>query len=41
MLMDLSNLLIDVGETRAAVACLKRLTQLRPQHMRRLGKTWA
>ena len=31
--MDLANLLIDVGETRPAVACLKRLTQLCPEHI--------
>jgi tetratricopeptide (TPR) repeat protein len=30
ILMDLANLLIDVGEARAAVACLKRLTQISP-----------
>jgi tetratricopeptide (TPR) repeat protein len=30
ILMDLANLLLDVGEARAAVACLKRLTQLNP-----------
>ncbi len=32
MLMDLANLLMDVDETRAAVACLKRLTQMQPDH---------
>jgi tetratricopeptide (TPR) repeat protein len=32
ILMDLANLLIDVGEARAAVACLKRLTQLVPDY---------
>ena len=36
MLMDLANLLIDVGEARAAIACLKRLTQICPEH----GTAW-
>jgi Flp pilus assembly protein TadD len=29
-LKDLANLLIDTGETRSAVACLRRLTAMRP-----------
>src|SRR5262249_10827480 len=33
-LLDLSNLLMDVGETRPALACLKRLVQMRPNHAR-------
>lgn len=28
--MDLANLLIDTGETRPALACLKRLVQVEP-----------
>ncbi len=32
MLMDLSNLLMDVGEIRPAIACLKRLVQAHPAH---------
>src|SRR5205823_4927729 len=35
-LMDLSNLLMDVGEIRPAIACLKRLVQLKPSH----AKAW-
>jgi len=31
--MDLSNLLVDTGQNRAAVACLKRLTQADPQNI--------
>jgi tetratricopeptide (TPR) repeat protein len=34
--MDLSNLLMDVGDLRAPIACLKRLVQLRPDH----AKAW-
>lgn len=30
LLLDLSNLLADTGQDRAAIACLKRLTQLAP-----------
>jgi tetratricopeptide (TPR) repeat protein len=30
ILLDLSNLLLDTGQTRAAVACLKRLVQVDP-----------
>lgn len=33
VLMDLSNLLVDTGQNRAAVACLKRLTQADPQNI--------
>ena len=32
VLLDLSNLLVDTGQTRAAVACLKRLVHLDPQN---------
>ncbi len=32
ILLDLANLLMDSGETRASVACLKRLTQIEPQN---------
>jgi tetratricopeptide (TPR) repeat protein len=28
--MNLANMLVDLGETRPAAACLKRLVQLRP-----------
>jgi tetratricopeptide (TPR) repeat protein len=30
--MDLANLLTDIGETRHAAACLKRLVQLDPEN---------
>jgi len=30
VLLDLSNLLVDTGQTRPAVACLKRLVHLEP-----------
>jgi tetratricopeptide (TPR) repeat protein len=32
ILLDLSNLLVDAGETRVAIACLKRLTQIQPRN---------
>jgi tetratricopeptide (TPR) repeat protein len=32
MMLDLSNLLLDSGETGTAVACLKRLTEKEPQN---------
>src|SRR6476661_6463408 len=35
-LLDLSNMLMDVQEGRPAIACLKRLVQLRPVH----AKAW-
>ena len=35
-LLDLANLLMDVSELRPAMACLKRLVQLRPNH----AKAW-
>jgi tetratricopeptide (TPR) repeat protein len=34
--MDLANLLLDIDESRAAIACLKRLVTLRPD----LGAAW-
>ena len=32
LLMDLANLLLDNGQGRAAIACLKRLVQIDPHH---------
>jgi tetratricopeptide (TPR) repeat protein len=34
ILMDLANLLVDLGETRPALACLKRLVQFQPENAR-------
>ncbi len=34
VLLDLSNMLIDVGEVRPAIACLKRLTISEPQNIK-------
>jgi tetratricopeptide (TPR) repeat protein len=33
MLLDLSNLLMDNGQSRAAIACLKRMTTVDPKNI--------
>ena len=40
VLLDLSNLLLDTGQCRAAVACLKRLAADRAEECRCTGKIW-